>query len=162
MKPASLCLLCFSHNPSRRSRAGSSLNARPMFTGLGPSEARSPSSEPNLPHLIRFSERSLLRTVHGRPGKRARAGAWMLKPATVAGGDNPPPDAAIIYYNNTEQAAADSSNLRIWEARWSARAKARDRKETQVHHGKTNFAGPERPLLDTLGDFACADQFLFN
>ncbi|TNN63789.1 hypothetical protein EYF80_025991 [Liparis tanakae] len=78
-----------------------------MFTGLGPSANSSPSSEPNLPRLVRFSDRNLLRAGPGRPGKRARAGAWMLKPATEAGDDNPPPDAAIIYYNNTDGELAE-------------------------------------------------------
>lgn len=128
--PASLCRLCFSATPSRRSRDGSSLNARPMLTGLGPPAASSPSSEPNLPRLVRFSDRSLLRDEHGRPGKRARAGARVLKPATVAGDDNPPPDAAIIYYNNTDGALAegDSSDMR---ARWTA---PRQRREIERNH----------------------------
>lgn len=104
--PASLCRLCFSATPRRRSRTGSSLNARPMLTGLGPPASSSPSSKPNLPSLVRFSNRSLLRPVQGRPGKRALATPWMLKPATLAGDDNPPPDAAIIYYNNTYGALA--------------------------------------------------------
>lgn len=103
-KPASLRRLCFSFSPRRRRRDGSSLNARPMLTGLGPPVGSSVSSEPNLPRLVRFSERCLLRSVHGRPGKRARAGVWLLKPATAAGEDNPPPDAAIIYYTTTRTA----------------------------------------------------------
>lgn len=152
-KPTSFCRLCFSVTPSRRSRDGSSLNARPMLTGLGPPAASSPSSKPNLPRLIRFSDRSLLRAVQGRPGKRARATPWALKPATVAGGDNPPPDAAIIYYNNTDgaRAEADSSDMRQDGPR---AAKARDRKEPQMHHGKANFSAPGRRHVETLGDVA--------
>lgn len=78
-----------------------------MLTGLGPALACSLSSEPSLPCLVRFSDRSLLRAVHGRPGKRALATPKVLEPATVAGDDNPPPDAAIIYYNNTDGALAE-------------------------------------------------------
>lgn len=78
-----------------------------MLTGLGPPLASSLSSEPNLPCLVRFSDRSLLRAVHGRPGKRALATPKALEPATVAGDDNPAPDAAIIYYNNTDGALAE-------------------------------------------------------
>lgn len=137
--PTSLCRPCFSVTPSRRSKAGSSLNARPMFTGLGPVEVSSPSSAPSLPRLIRFSDRSLLRTEHGRPGKRALATVWALNPAEVLGDGNPPPDAAIIYYKNTDSAEADGD----WDTRGKmdcSEAKARDRKERQVHHGKTNFS----------------------
>lgn len=115
-----------------------------MLTGLGPPAATSPSSEPNLPRLIRFSDRSLLRAVQGRPGKRARATPWTLNPATVAGGDNPPPDAAIIYYNNTDGARVEADSSDIRGKMDCAQAKARDRKEPQMHHGKTNFSAPGR------------------
>lgn len=106
--PTSLCRLCFSVIPRRRSRYGSSLNARPMLTGLGLPATNSGSSHLNLPILLRFSDRSLLRAVHGRPGKRAFATPWALNPATLAGddGDISPPEAAIIYYNNTDGAQA--------------------------------------------------------
>lgn len=123
-KPASLRRLCFSATPSRRSKDGSSLNARPMLTGLGPRVGSSPSSEPNLPRLVRFSERSLLRIAHGRPGKRARAGNWVLRPPTAAGEDNPPPDAAIIYYTTTRTARQQRvAAAIIWVARWLLRRK---------------------------------------
>lgn len=124
--PTSLCRLCFSATPSRRSRDGSSLNARPMLTGLGPPAASSPSSEPNLPRLVRFSDRSLLRAEPGRPGKRAFATPWGPKPATVAGDDNPPPDAAIIYYNNTDGALAEGDSSDMSEARWTAPTQGRE------------------------------------
>ena len=118
--PASICRLCFSTTPSRRSRAGSSLNARPMFTGLGPPTASSLLSKPNLPRLVRLSRRNLLRVVHGRPGKRARAGgAWVFKPATL-GDDNPPPEAAIIY-NNRQRAGRRGPQRR--EVRWLLRGR---------------------------------------
>ena len=155
-KPASLCRLCFSATPSRRSRDGSSLNASPMFTGLGPPTASSPSSEPSLPRLVRFSDRSLLRVAHGRPGKRARAGCWMFEPATVAGDGNPPPDAAIIYHNNTVGALAegDCGDVR------GKMDRGREIEQPLRHHGKTNFADRERHVSDTLGEFACEDHLL--
>lgn len=39
-----------------------------------------------------------------------------------------------------------------------ADARARDRKEPQVHHGKTNFSIQARPCFETLGDVACVEQ----
>ena len=107
-----------------------------MLTGLGPPAASSPSSEPSLPRLIRFSDRSLLRSVHGRPGKRARATPWGPKPATVAGADNPPPDAAIIYYNNTDGALAEADSSGVRGKMDCAEAKARDRKKHRCIMGK--------------------------
>lgn len=109
-----------------------------MFTGLGPAAATSPRSKPNLPRFVRFSDRSLLRVVHGRPGKRAFAGgACVLKPAAVEEDDNPPPEAAIIRDNNTEGALAEKTAA-TREVRWTA-ARQRRAREPQVHHGKTNF-----------------------
>lgn len=153
-KPTSLRRLCFSNIPRRRSRYGSSLNARPMLTGLGPPLASSLSSEPNLPCLVRFSDRSLLRAVHGRPGKRALATPGVVGPATVAG-DNLPPDAAIIYYNNTDGALAREGDSSDTAGKMDcAAAKARDRKEAQVHHGKANHFCLGRVSSVTLGDVA--------
>lgn len=129
-----------------------------MFTGLGPPAASSPLSKPNLPRLVRFSDRSLVRAEHGRPGKRARAGAKVLKPATVAGDDNPPPDAAIIYYNNTDGALAEGDCSDVGGKMDRSEAKARDRKEPQRHHGKSNFVAEERPHFYTLGDLAFVNQ----
>lgn len=79
-----------------------------MFTGLGLPATNSGSSHLNLPILVRFSDRSLLRAADGRPGKRAFATPWALNAALLAGedGDISPPEAAIIYDNNTDGARA--------------------------------------------------------
>ncbi len=148
--PTSLCRLCFSATPSKRNRDGSSLNARPMLTGLGPPAACSPSSEPNLPRLVRFSNRSLQRNVHGRPGKRAFATPWVLKPARVAGDDNPPPDAAIIYYNNTDGALAEGDSGAMRAKMDCADAKARDRETSRCIMGKRTSL-PRELLFRSIG-----------
>lgn len=77
-----------------------------MLMGLRPPVTIPPLSEPNLPRCGRFSDRSRIRDVHGRPGKRARATAGVLEPAPLAGDDNPPPAAAIIHYYNNNGGSA--------------------------------------------------------
>lgn len=128
-KPTSPCRLCFSVIPRRRSRSGSSLNARPMFTGLGLPATNSGSSHPDLPILVRFSDRSLLRAVHGRPGKRAFATPCAFKPATLAGDDASPPDAAIIYSNSRDGRTDRKVTAALRGKMDYAVAKARDRKK---------------------------------
>lgn len=99
-KPASLLRLCFSAIRSKRNSDGSSCNVSPMLTGLGPFEAVFPSPVPSRPIRKRFSDRTWLRDVHGRAGKRQRAVVELLTPVRTAEADNPPPTAAIINYHN--------------------------------------------------------------
>lgn len=105
-----------------------------MLTGLGPFEAVFPFPVSSRPIRKRFSDRTWLRDVHGRAGKRQRAVVEVLMPVSTAEADNPPPTAAIINYHNNCAGEVDRGGWNKMERRETVRAQSTMGKRVSVSH----------------------------